>query len=84
VKALAEQINELDGIEIYGRVVGVREIRVPAGRFAALEVRSVLTQPGHPFGSGVRTMWFAPGVGLVKLVFHHRDGSVSTVQLIKR
>ena len=24
MKALAEQINELDGIEIYGRVVGVR------------------------------------------------------------
>jgi hypothetical protein len=76
-------------LQVYGvrgtsRVVGVREIRVPAGRFAALEVRSVLTQPGHPFGSGVRTMWFAPGVGLVKLVFHHRDGSVSTVQLIKR
>jgi flagellum-specific ATP synthase len=24
MKALAEQINEVDGIEIYGRVVGVR------------------------------------------------------------
>jgi flagellum-specific ATP synthase len=28
VKALAEQINELDGIEIYGRVVGVRGLMV--------------------------------------------------------
>jgi hypothetical protein len=27
-------------------------------------------------------MWFAPNVGLVKLVFRHADGSVSTVQLI--
>jgi hypothetical protein len=46
-------------------------------------VRSVLSQKGHPFGSGVRTMWFAPGRGLVKLVFKHRDGSTSVVQLIK-
>src|SRR6202050_3860695 len=28
VKALAEQINELDGIEIYGRVVGARGLMV--------------------------------------------------------
>jgi len=27
MKALAEQINELDGVEIYGRVVGVRVMR---------------------------------------------------------
>jgi hypothetical protein len=57
---------------------------VPAGRFQALEVRSVLTQAGHRFGSGVRTMWFAPGRGLVKLVFDHRDGSISTVQLLHK
>jgi hypothetical protein len=65
------------------RVIGVRTVTVPAGRFQALEVRSVLTQRGHPFGSGVRTMWFAPGRGLVKLVFQHRDRSVSTVVLMK-
>ena len=29
------------------------------------------------------TSWFAPGKGLVKLVFHHGDGSVSTVVLLK-
>src|ERR1700742_3945541 len=28
MKALAEQINELDGVEIYGRVVGVRGLMV--------------------------------------------------------
>jgi hypothetical protein len=64
-------------------VIGVRTVRVPAGNFRAIEVRSVLTQKGHPFGSGVRTMWFAPGRGLVKLLFQHRDGSTSVVQLIK-
>ena len=79
--------NALD-FRVYGVngrtwVLGIRRIRVPAGAFNALEVRSILTQPGHPFGSGVRTMWFAPGRGLVKLVFQHRDGSTSVVQLIK-
>jgi hypothetical protein len=46
-------------------------------------VQSTLSQPGHPYGSGVRTSWFAPGRGLVKLVFKHGDHSVSTVVLIK-
>jgi hypothetical protein len=73
---------------IYGvsgstRIVGVQKVKVPAGTFQALVVTSTLSQPGFPFGSGTRTSWFAPGKGLVKLVFHHGDGSVSTVQLIK-
>jgi hypothetical protein len=42
-----------------------------------------MTQPGFKFGSGTRTSWFAAGKGLVKLVFRHRDGSVSTVVLLK-
>lgn len=65
------------------KVLGVQSVRVPAGTFQALEVRSVLTQRGHPFGSGVRTCWFAAGRGLVKMIFKHRDGSVSLVQLVK-
>jgi hypothetical protein len=65
------------------KIIGVQAVHVRAGTFQALKVRSVLTQPGYRFGSGVRTMWFAPGRGLVKLVFEHRDGSRSTVQLIK-
>jgi hypothetical protein len=65
------------------RVLGVRTVRVPAGRFSALEVRSILTQKGYRYGSGVRMMWFAPGRGLVKLTFAHRDGSTDTVTLIK-
>lgn len=62
------------------RVEGVRRVRVPAGTYRALVVRSTLRQPGFPFGSGTRTCWFAPGVGLVKLVFRHGDGSVSVVE----
>jgi hypothetical protein len=75
-------------LQLYGvtgttRIVGVRPVRVPAGRFEALEVRSTLTQKGYRYGSGARTMWFAPGRGLVKLTFSHRGGSTDTVTLIK-
>ncbi len=39
MKALAEQINELDGVEIYGRVVGVRGLMVEvAGPLYAMSV----------------------------------------------
>ena len=74
--------------QIYGvigtsTVLGVQKVTVPAGTFQALAVRTVMTQPGFPFGSGTRTSWFAAGRGLVKLVFKHGDGSVSTVELLK-
>jgi hypothetical protein len=65
------------------RVVGVRTVKVPAGTYRALVVTSTLRQPGFPFGSGTRTSWFAPGVGLVKLVFRHGDGSRSVVERIR-
>jgi hypothetical protein len=71
------------GVTGGSRVVGVQRVVTPAGAFQALVVSSSLTQPGFPFGSGTRTSWFAPGVGLVKLVFRHRDGSVSTVVRLK-
>ncbi len=64
------------------KVLGVQTVTVPAGTFKALAVRSTLVQPGFPFGSGTRTSWFAPGRGLVKLVFDHGDKSVSTVVLL--
>jgi hypothetical protein len=65
-------------------VVGVQRIAVPAGKFSALAVRTTLKQAGFPFGSGTRTMWFAPDRGLVKLEFRHGDGSVSVVELVKK
>jgi hypothetical protein len=71
------------GVVGSSKVVGVRRVKVKAGSFRALVVRSTLKQPGFPFGSGVRTCWFAPGVGLVKLVFRHGDHTVSTVQLVR-
>jgi len=64
-------------------VLGLQTVTVPAGTFRALAVRSTLVQKGFPFGSGTRTCWFAPGRGLVKLVFRHADGSVSDVELLR-
>ena len=56
-------------------------MRVPAGRFRnTVAIRSTLRQTDHAFGSGTRTIYFAPGVGLVKLTFRHADGSTSTVE----
>jgi hypothetical protein len=71
------------GVTGSSRVVGVQKVTVPAGTFQALVVSSTLTQPGFSFGSGTRTMWFVAGKGLVKLVFRHRDGSTSVVELLK-
>jgi hypothetical protein len=64
-------------------MLGVQAVKVPAGTFQALAVRTTLVQAGFPYGSGTRTSWFAPGKGLVKLVFAHGDHSVSTVELTK-
>lgn len=65
------------------KVVGFPRVKTPLGRLRALAVRSHLRQPGYRFGSGTRTSYFAPGRGLVKLVFRHRDGSVSTVERLR-
>jgi len=64
-------------------VLGIQTVKVPAGTFKALALESKLSQSGFPFGSGTRTSWFVADKGLVKLVFKHGDGSVSTVQLLK-
>jgi len=74
--------------QVYGvtgtaKILGVQSVKTPAGTFKALAVKTTLTQPGFKFGSGTRTTWFAEGKGLVKLIFLHRDGSRSTVELIK-
>jgi hypothetical protein len=71
------------GVTGTSRVLGIQTVHVPAGTFRALAVRSTLYQAGFPFGSGTRTTWFAPGRGLVKLVFQHGDGTVSDVELLK-
>jgi len=71
------------GVNGYSKIVGTETVKVPGGTFKAIVVRSALTQPGFKFGSGTRTAWFAAGKGLVKLLWRHGDGSVSTVELVK-
>jgi hypothetical protein len=71
------------GVTGTAKVLGVQKVKVAAGTYSALAVQTTLKQAGFPFGSGTRTSWFAAGKGLVKLVFRHADGSVSTVELIK-
>jgi hypothetical protein len=72
------------GVTGSSTILGVQTVKVPAGTFKALVVRTALKQPGFAFGSGTRTCWFAPGRGLVKLVFKHGDGSTSQVVLVKK
>jgi hypothetical protein len=72
------------GVTGKSTVLGVQTVNVPGGTFHALAVRTTMVQAGFKFGSGTRTCWFAPGKGLVKLVFKHGDGSTSQVVLIKK
>jgi hypothetical protein len=92
--AYPQQSNSWDGpasgrdFQVYGvtghaEILGVQTVKVPAGTFQALAVRTKLNQAGYKFGSGTRTSWFAPNKGLVKLVFQHADRSTSTVVLVK-
>lgn len=46
-----------------------------------LQLHTVINGP-HPFGAGTRDAWFAPDVGLVKLVYNHNDGSVTRAELL--
>ena len=71
------------GVSGSSTVGATKAIKVPAGTFHALTVTSKLTQRGFAYGSGTRTSYFAPGKGLVELVFRHRDGSVSTIQRVR-
>jgi hypothetical protein len=71
------------GVTGHSKVIGFRTIRVPAGKFKAIGIESTLSQKGFRFGTGRRESWFAAGKGLIKLVFSHRDGSVSTVERLR-
>ena len=71
------------GVTGKAKVLKTRTVKTPAGKFAAVPIQTTMTQKGFRFGSGTRTSYFAAGKGLVKLVFRHRDGSVSTVERLR-
>ena len=53
MKALAEQIGDIDGVNIYGRVVGVRGLMVEiAGPIHAMSVGARIRCGHRPPGSG--------------------------------
>src|SRR5436190_6961001 len=55
MKALAEQISELDSVEIYGRVVGVRGLMVEAaGPLHAMSVGARVTIEAGSRDTGIR------------------------------
>jgi hypothetical protein len=63
-------------------------VSVPAGTFNCILVETVITalngsDSSRNYLSGTRYMWFAEGVGLVKLTYHHNDGSVTEAELIE-
>ena len=68
---------------------------VPAGSFNdCIKVQTVINGSGYdedtllPVGNNEnqfvrrsRNMWFAQGVGLIKVVYNHEDGTVTTIEL---
>jgi hypothetical protein len=55
-------------------VIGEEVVEVPAGKFTAVRVDSVYSADGE---ESTMSRWFAPNVGLVKMV--HGGGSRTTV-----
>ena len=68
------------------RYLGHERLTVPAfpAGIDTAKVESEITQAGalgDPFGSGLRTVWWAYGVGPVRIVFKHSGGETSTSEL---
>jgi len=61
------------------KVKGVVEIEVPAGKFSAMEVEFVSTDPKRP---NTLTAWYAPNVGVIKQTSNY-DGRITTIELTK-
>ena len=64
-------------------VISVTEtVTVTAGIYTnTLHIHTVISGTDN-YLSGERDTWFAPGVGLIKLVYNHNDGSVTTAELV--
>jgi hypothetical protein len=60
------------------KTVGPEEVEVPAGKFKAVRVDSVRTTKDY---TATTSIWFAPGVGIVKDV--SKTGTNETVRLLK-
>ena len=70
-------------VDGHDAVVEMQTVHVPAGTFRALVVTLDAAQTGLPVRQRHTHLLVRAGSGLVKLVFAHRDGSVSTVVRLK-
>ena len=77
--------SSLPNHEGLSAVTSVTEtVMVAAGIFTdVMHVHTVISGT-NDYLSGERDMWFAPGVGLIKLVYNHDDGAVTTAELYTR
>lgn len=75
-------ISKCDGAEIAGAhtLENYATISVPAGTFETIHIHSTIQASSNTI-TGVRDMWFANHVGLVKLIYAHGDGSITTIEL---
>jgi len=66
-----------------GKVAGFESVRVPAGLFrcAKVELKYSFVAGGGMTYDYTRTLWLAPGVGIVRHVFRHVGGSTGTLEL---
>jgi len=62
-------------------------VTVPAGTFRdCIKLKTVIrdsegTKEERDFCDGTRYMWFAPGVGLVRLEYYHNDNTTTNIEL---
>ena len=77
MKALAEQIDDLDGVEIYGRVVGVRGLMVEvAGPIHAMSVGArLMIETGAGQSIPCEVVGFSGGHALADAVRRARRGA---------
>ena len=79
MKALAEQINDLDGVEMYGRVVGVRGLMVEIAGPLMQDWRQLFTRPAprfDPYSTPNPRLYFCssstpPGGGVHGMAGYH-------------
>jgi hypothetical protein len=73
-------LPEHDGLSTVSSVS--QTVSVTAGTFTDVMQLNTVISGTNDYLSGERDMWFAPGVGLIKLVYSHDDGSVTTAELV--
>jgi RNA polymerase sigma-70 factor (ECF subfamily) len=89
--------NACESMRMISSLVNKEEkVKVPAGEFskcALIETRVSASDEDRKFGpelehirgyyAGVKKAWFAPGVGLVRLLYQHKNGYSTDIQLVE-